>query len=105
MSDDRFIVFDQGGINVQELVEAVEKASTLTLMILGAWQLARVLAVKIVQEVLTERAQRPTQWSSCPQCGARLNRSRETWSTIGTLCQASERAGTRALAGGCASPR
>ena len=37
--------------SVQELVEAVEKASTVTLMILAAWQLTRVLAVKIVEEV------------------------------------------------------
>lgn len=59
--------------SVQELVEAVENGSSLTLMILAAWRLARALAVKIVEEVLTERAQRPTQWCDCPQCGARLN--------------------------------
>ena len=42
-------------------------------MILSAWRLARVLAVRIVAEALIERAQRPTQWPDCPKCGKRLH--------------------------------
>ena len=41
-------------------------------MILAAGQLARWLAVLLVQEVLTQRAQQPTEWPTCPRCGARL---------------------------------
>ena len=59
--------------SLQELVESIENASTLTLLILFAWRLARVLAVRIVEEALIERGQRPTQWPSCPKCGKRLH--------------------------------
>ena len=59
--------------SLQELVEVIENASTLTLLVLSAWRLARVLAVRIVEEVLIERGQRPTQWADCPKCGKRLH--------------------------------
>ena len=57
----------------QELIEAIETASTLMLLILSAWHLARALAVRLVEEVLAERSQIPTQWSDCPKCGRRLH--------------------------------
>jgi len=59
--------------SLQELVEAIENASTLTLLILSAWHLARALAVKIVEEILAERGERPTLWPDCPKCGKRLH--------------------------------
>ena len=59
--------------SLQEIIGSIENASTLTLLILSAWRLARVLAVKIVEEVLIERGQRPTQWSDCPKCERRLH--------------------------------
>ena len=59
--------------SLQELVEAIENASTLTLLVLSAWRLARMLAMKLVVEVLTGRAQSPTQWPDCPKCGKRLH--------------------------------
>jgi hypothetical protein len=34
--------------SLQELVEAIENASTLTLLIMCAWHLARALAVRLV---------------------------------------------------------
>jgi hypothetical protein len=75
--------------SLQELIEAIENASTLTLLILSAWRLARVLAVSIVEEVLTERAQRPTRWTDCPKCGKRLHSkgfvSRQIASVIGII--------------------
>jgi len=57
----------------QELIEAIDNASTLTLLILSAWHLAQALAVRLVEEVLIERSQSPTQWSGCPKCGKRLH--------------------------------
>jgi hypothetical protein len=40
-------------------------------------------------EVLTERAQRPTQWPDCPECGKRLHSkgfvSRQITSVIGII--------------------
>ena len=75
--------------SLQELIEATENASTLTLLVLSGWRLARVLAVKLVVEVLTERAQSPTQWPDCPQCGKRLHSKgfvpRQITSVIGII--------------------
>jgi hypothetical protein len=75
--------------SLQELIEAIENASTLTLLILSAWHLARVLAVRIVEEALTERAQHPTHWPNCPKCGKRLHSKgfvgRQITSVIGII--------------------
>ena len=57
----------------QDLIEAIETSSTLMLLIMSAWHLARALAVRLVEEVLTERSQIPTQWPDCPKCGRRLH--------------------------------
>ncbi len=56
----------------QTMFDELEKATTLSLLIIAAWQLARVLTVKIVEEMLTGRAQAKTEWEPCPQCGKRL---------------------------------
>ena len=56
----------------QPLMEAVVQAPSLARIILAAWVLARFVAVCVVEAVLEERAQRPTAWPTCPQCGARL---------------------------------
>lgn len=57
---------------LQEHVDKVRQASSLTAMLWAAWQLARMLAVKLVEAELTARAQEPTAWPACPQCGTRL---------------------------------
>jgi hypothetical protein len=62
----------QMGGTVQELLVVVENAPTLAAMMLAAWQLARALAVRLVEEELKERAQRPTEWPLCKKCGKRL---------------------------------
>lgn len=62
----------QSDPSLQPLLNAVAEAPTLAMMILAAWRLARALAVRIVEEGLAERAQRPTQWPCCPECGTRL---------------------------------
>ena len=54
---------------VQRLCSVLEEAQTLTELLLAAWPLARVLALHIVESVLTERARRPTAWPRCPVCG------------------------------------
>jgi hypothetical protein len=59
---------------MQRLLRAVEDAHTLTMVILAAWQVARVLTLHLVEAVLTERARQPTTWPPCPACG-RLLRS------------------------------
>ncbi len=56
--------------SMQRLLHAVEDAPSLTALILATWQVARVLAVHLVEAVLDERARQPTAWPPCPTCGA-----------------------------------
>ena len=58
--------------SVQRLLHAVEDASSLTVLILAAWQVARLLTVRLVEAVLAERAHRPFAWPRCPVCGVSL---------------------------------
>ena len=55
--------------SVQRLFRAGEDAPSLPALILAAGQVARVLAVYLVEAVLAERARRPTAWPPCPACG------------------------------------
>jgi hypothetical protein len=50
----------------------MEDARSLPTLVLAAWQMARILAVHLVEAVLAERACRPTAWPPCPVCGASL---------------------------------
>ncbi len=56
--------------SLQWLLRAVEDAPSLTALILATWQVARVLAVHLLEAVLAERARQPTAWPPCPACGA-----------------------------------
>ena len=58
--------------SLQWLLRAVEDAPSLTALILATWQVARVLAVHLIEAVLAERARQPTVWPPCPACGASL---------------------------------
>jgi hypothetical protein len=57
---------------LQALLDAVQQAPSLTQMVLAAWRLGLAVALLVLQEVLMTRAQAPTAWPVCPQCGARL---------------------------------
>src|SRR5438874_12664975 len=61
--------------SVQCLLRAMEDAPSLPALILATWQVARVLAVHLVEAVLAERARQPTAWPPArpvgPHCGAR----------------------------------
>ena len=58
--------------DVQRLLRAMEASPSLTALLLVAWQVARILAVHLVEAVLAERARRPTAWPPCSACGASL---------------------------------
>lgn len=75
--------------SVQQLLRPIEEAQTLTQLILAVWPLARVLALHILEDVLAERAQRPTAWPPCPRCGTTLRSKgfapRQLTSLFGTI--------------------
>lgn len=63
----------QGAPALQDLLTAVQQAPALAEMVLAAWRLGLAVALLVVQEVVTARAQAPTTWPICPQCGIRLH--------------------------------
>ena len=73
----------------QTMLDELENATTLALLIVAAWQLARVLAVRLVEETLAKRAQAKTEWELCPKCGKRLHskgfKPRQIKSIIGVI--------------------
>ncbi len=56
----------QDDSQLEGLVENVEQATTLVLLVLAALQLGRVLAVRVVEEILNERGQ--AQEEECIKC-------------------------------------
>jgi hypothetical protein len=57
---------------VQDKLEKVETATSLSAMLAAGWVLVGLLGVKIVESVIEERAQAKTEWGRCPLCGSRL---------------------------------
>ena len=74
---------------LQESIEKLKNTSSLAILILVALQLGRVVAVKVVEEILNERGQGPTKWSLCSKCGTKLESkglaSREMLTLIGLI--------------------
>lgn len=56
----------------QQLYQRLSQATTLTAIVLAAWQMGVWLANQIVCQHVQELAQQPTQWEPCPGCGTRL---------------------------------
>ncbi len=74
---------------LQEMVEKIKNAPSLAMLILSALHLGRIVAVKVVEEILNERGQAPTEWSLCSKCGTKLESkglaSREMLTLIGLI--------------------
>lgn len=72
---------------LQERMEKMKEATCLALLILAALQLGRAVAVKVVEEILTERGQAPDAGGRCPKCGHKLEshglKPREVLTLIG----------------------
>ncbi|MGH7273043.1 MAG: ISKra4-like element ISAcas3 family transposase, partial [Nitrospiria bacterium] len=70
-------------------MEKLRNAPSLALLILTALQLGRVVAVKVVQEILNERGQAPDEGRPCPKCGQNLEskglKPREMMTLIGVV--------------------
>jgi hypothetical protein len=62
----------QSDQSLQELIDKIKNARSLALLILAALQLGRVVAVKVVEEILNERGQAPDEGGVCSDCGQNL---------------------------------
>jgi hypothetical protein len=54
------------------LMRKIEQATKLSSLVLATLCLAHALAVMIIESELSRRAKEPTQWPTCPACGARI---------------------------------
>ena len=56
----------------QEPLARLQEAASLALMVMAVWTVVRLLAVRLLEEGLSVRAQQPTTWPVCGSCGRRL---------------------------------
>jgi hypothetical protein len=75
--------------SMQCLLRALAEAPSRTALILAAWQVSRVLTVRLVAAVLAARACRPTAWPRGPRCGGPIRSkgvaTRQRTSLVGLL--------------------
>ena len=57
---------------LQEPLARLQEATSLALMVIAAWAVGRVLAVRLLEEGLIGRAQQPETWPVCSNCGRQL---------------------------------
>jgi len=73
----------------ESMLDELENATSLSGLIMVAWHLARVVAVRLVEETLAKRSQAKTEWGLCEKCGKRLQskgyRPRRIKSIIGVI--------------------
>ena len=56
----------------QEPLARLQEATSLALMVMTAWTVVRMLAVRLLEEGLTVRARQPETWPVCSRCGRPL---------------------------------
>jgi hypothetical protein len=82
----------------QEPLARLWEAASLVLLVLAAWEVVRRLAVRLVEESLTVRAQQPEAWPACGRCGRWLQSKGFHPRTLHTLFGV---IGWRRRVGGC----
>ena len=70
----------------QAPLTCLREAPSLGLMVMAAWTVVRRVAVRLVEEGVSVRAQQPTQWPACAQCGRQLRSKGFRPRTVHTLC-------------------
>ena len=61
---------------IAEVYLKLQESQTIAMMVIIALQLARLLAVKLVEHELAKRANEKTEWPPCPECsGLRFARA------------------------------
>lgn len=75
--------------SLQALVDALQEAPSLGMLLLVAWRVSRQLALVLVEEELEHRSAQPTVWPNCEQCGKPLESKgfadRQLTGLIGTV--------------------
>jgi hypothetical protein len=69
-------------------LERLPQATTLTALVIAAWQVARMLACRLLEHELAHRATQPASPGTCPQCGRRESKGRcprQITTLVGTL--------------------
>ncbi len=56
----------------QAPLRRLPEAESLAQMVLAAWTVMRLVAVRLLEDGLTLRAPQPPPWPPCGQCGRRL---------------------------------
>ena len=56
------------GSRLQQLVDAVENAISLSCVVVIGWQIGCRLTLLLIEQILDERAKHPTVWPTCPKC-------------------------------------
>ncbi len=74
---------------IKEIYFKLQRSQTIAAIVVVALQLARLLAVKLVEQELARRAKEPTQWPACSECGTKLgskgNKPRQLDTLIGRI--------------------
>ena len=58
---------------LQHLVSVIESATSFQALVLVSWQIAKRVAVLLIEEILARRGQQQTHWSNCPMYGHKLH--------------------------------
>jgi len=69
----------------QEPLSRLRDAPSMTLMVVAAWALVRILAIVLLEEVLAVRAQQKQEWPVCPVCGQKMQSKGFRKREVGTL--------------------
>ena len=71
--------------NCNTWLSVIESATSFQALVLVSWQIAKRVAVLLIEEILARRGQQQTHWSNCPMCGHKLHSKGLTKRQITTL--------------------
>ena len=81
--------FDQDDYWWQQHLSEIRESSSLESMVWASWLLALALARQLIEQELDRRAQLPTSWTRCAECGTRLHskgmRPRQIQTLVGVV--------------------
>ena len=59
--------------NCNTWLSVIESATSFQALVLVSRQIAKRVAVLLIEEILARRGQQQTHWSNCPMCGHKLH--------------------------------